>query len=269
VRSLSWAVIASALACAGCEALFPTELGADAGADATQPALDGAGFEDGASDATTPDGPATDSSPSADAAKDGSPMGSCADGGVCKPDAGSQSCGCGGTQQCGPDCLWGGCTAPDCPSGVICNGGTCCSAVSVCQPGAMQSPTCAAGPACGSQPETCDMCGQWVAQGSCTGQTGCSPGSQQGCNTYGTQTCQPDCTWGACSCPLAPVCVPWSLAVSGQSPGDGPICTGTASGANCCIQGNNVCGGAECCGSYGTTCDACGQCDQMMCICLC
>jgi hypothetical protein len=271
MQMLGWAGMACLLACTGCEALFPTDLAPDdAGVDGSRP--DASIATDGASS----DGPVTDTAaPSGDSSlsQDGASTGDSSpdlDAGACAPDA-SQSCGCGGTQQCGADHLWGGCNTPDCPSGVICDNGTCCGSPSECAPGATQSPTCAAGAACGNQPETCSACGQWVAQGACTGQTGCTPGSQQACNTYGTQTCQSDCTWSGCTCPNAPVCVPWSLVAvtGGQLPGDGPLCAGTDNGASCCITGNNVCGGAECCGNEGMVCDPCGQCGVMQCLCLC
>ncbi len=273
--NLGLASLACALACTGCGAFFPTELAPDdGGSDATQPAQDSApdtyvGPDGGPGDGSIAD-VTSHGDAHGDAGKDAAPV-SCLEGGtgVCAPDA-SATCGCGGTQKCGVDCLWGGCSAADCASGVICNAGQCCSAASVCQPGSMQSPTCAAGPACGNQPETCSACGQWVAQGGCTGATGCSPGATQGCNTYGTQTCGSNCTWGACTCPPNPTCVPWTIAVSGQSPGDGPICT-SGMGAGCCVtQIPNVCGSAgECCGNIGTVCDACGQCGVPQCICLC
>jgi hypothetical protein len=263
-RSAPWSLLL--VACTGCGAVFPTKLLPESD-DASTSSGDAAAGVDASNEGHT-DSMAGDAAPSGGDASDAGATGSCADGGACVPDAGPRSCGCGGTQSCGSDCLWQGCSMPDCASGVICNAGTCCSSPSVCAPGATQNVPCGN---CGQQSETCDSCGQWGSPGACTGQTGCTIGSTQSCNTYGTQTCGSDCNWGACSCTPNPTCVPWSIAVTGQVPGDGPICTGTASGANCCVTAvPNACGSAgECCGNMGTVCDGCGQCGVMQCLCLC
>jgi hypothetical protein len=263
-RSAPWPLLL--VACTGCGAVFPTELLPEPDDASTSSGDVAVGVDANASEVGA-DSTAADSPPSGGDASDAGATGSCEDGGACAPDAAPQSCGCGGVQSCGSDCLWQGCSMPDCASGVICNGSTCCSAPAQCAPGATQNIPCGN---CGSQSETCDSCGQWGSPGACNGQTGCTIGSTQACNTYGTQTCGSDCNWGACSCPPNPTCTPWSLAATGgQQPGDGPICTGNATGANCCIDGNNVCGGSECCGNMGTVCDSCGQCGVMQCICLC
>jgi len=70
----------------------------------------------------------------------------------------------------------------------------------------------------------------------------CAIGATLPCNTYGTQTCvsSPGLTlsigvWGACSCPLAPVCTPGAVKACG----------------NCGTQACDSCGQNRACTNQG------------------
>jgi hypothetical protein len=116
--------------------------------------------------------------------------------------------------------------------------------------------------------------------GACNNQGVCTPNYTQACNTYGSQTCTSTCTWGACSCPQAPVCMPgntqqgtcascshqvcdscgqWGPCTTGATGGcdagmiDGPACVGPggscSGGMPCCVGScmpNFEAGGAFC-----------------------
>jgi hypothetical protein len=102
----------------------------------------------------------------------------CTGQGACAPDA-TRSCGAGGTQVCGNDCLWG----------AACSGQSC--------PGA-STQTCGR---CGVQTRNCDASsGQWSAWEACSNEGACTPDTTRGCGAGGTQICGSDCRWGtACT----------------------------------------------------------------------
>ncbi len=116
-------------------------------------------------------------------------------------------------------------------------------------------------------PRSCGNCGTQTCQsnctwGACTGQ-GCAPGSTQPCGNCGSQTCQADCTWGTCT---EGDCSPGE--VENQSCGSGD-CVGNQqrtcradcswSGWSGCDSEGNSCG-VYCGSCVGGICGGEGEC---------
>ncbi len=159
-----------------------------------------------------------------------SAWGSCANQGVCVPNA-TQACGTGGTQTCDPaSCQWGAC--------VTCSGSS--------------SQACGN---CGTQSRTCNG-GVWSAWGQCTGQGVCSWGANQSCGSGGTQTCNAQCQWGDCT---GQTCSGPSTQACGSCGTQSRTCNNGAWSAWGACSGQGVCApnATQACGSSGTqTCNA-------------
>ncbi len=159
----------------------------------------------------------------------------------------------------------GGCVNQTC---VQVDGGTSC--LGDCAPGQTHPAPCGN---CGTDTQTCGASGTWVPSGVCSSQGACAPSATQACNTNGTQTCTTSCGWGACSCPLAPVCTPGTAQCSGNGVETCDACgqwgaaVACAAGESCVPSGSQASCGGQCspsqtrsvpCGNCGTDMQTCG-----------
>ncbi|HTU59514.1 MAG TPA: hypothetical protein VMF89_13785, partial [Polyangiales bacterium] len=103
-----------------------------------------------------------------------SAFGMCTNQGVCEPEA-AERCGAGGLRTCARDCSWGSCEDQSC-----------------------DGPATRACGSCGTQHRSCAD-GAWSEWSTCSDEGACQPGSEQDCGAGGTQACQGDCQWSACT----------------------------------------------------------------------
>ncbi len=217
--------------------------------------------EDGGSSSGGPQDGAVESANDASAPVDGSAdacTDACTTGTSCTT-PGAKRCEGNAVEACGPNGQW---TAP-----VACVHQTCVSGACLgsCAPGDTLPLACGN---CGTEMLTCSSTGAFQPGGPCVGQGPCAPGASQACNSYGSQSCGATCTWGACSCPAAALCVPGTVECSGNAVQSCDGCGQWQPAAPCssqtCVAGacSGVCAPGQTnpvsCGNCGTDTQLCG-----------
>lgn len=164
-----------------------------------------------------------------------SAAGECLGQGECQ--AGSfEPCGGGNYHACSETCSWGACEAVE------------------CTPGTSETEACGT---CGSRTRDCVQ-GTWSAFGACQNQGVCEPNQSQGCGNQGTQTCNAQCQWNACTgqtCDGSPVELCGNCGFRSRTCNNGNWSAfGACTGERDCLPGQSQACGAGMSQSCGLDC---------------